>query len=331
MLSRAGEAKAAAFQNLNFESLQFPLVPDPIDPYGEVPPANALPGWIAYVGTEVESLSEPQSSFINTASVSLWGPGMPFLWPPAAEISPNLIAGNYTAFVQCGSPGLHPGSVISTSVSLAQTELVPARTYSLFLSIDAHFPLSVFLGVQTLALLPVRQAAKFTVYGADITAFADQTAELKIATAAEEIGYLRLDSIGFSPVPEPSLIDLGGVGVLVLGFRLRRNLSKRQLGSGRLGHKRRRDGGARHEGGAVGPLDLLVNLLAMHGDFGRGLDADLHEAAFGAHNLDDDTAVDDDVLVDLAGKDKHGGKGLTATMGLFRRRRRDWIAAGAAG
>jgi hypothetical protein len=97
--------------------------------------------------------------------------------------------------------------------------MVPDGSHSLLLSIDAHVPFTVSLGGQPLALIPTQVNPTYTVFGADVSAFSGQDAELRITTAALGFGYLWVDSIHFSPmpVPEPSPFMLGALGLAVLG------------------------------------------------------------------------------------------------------------------
>jgi hypothetical protein len=226
--------RAAEFQNLDFESPILPLLPEPNDPYGRVPVGNALPGWTAFVGTDVESLALYNSSFLSSAGFSLLGPG-PWLNDPIT-IPSNLIAGSYSALVKSGDPLGHPGQPGPAPASLAQTGLVPADTRWLFLSIDTRNSFSVSLGGQPLNLEATRQAPNYTVYGADITAFAGQTAELRITPepTPANYGYLWFDSIEFSPVPEPGTVTLLVLGGLALVCQVRRPAPLRSSPSVRL-------------------------------------------------------------------------------------------------
>jgi hypothetical protein len=52
--------------------------------------------------------------------------------------------------------------------------------------------------------------------------------------------------------------------------------------------------------------DRLVNLLAVHGDFFGGVDAEADLVAADVHDGDYDVVVDHDRLVSVAAKHKHG-------------------------
>jgi PEP-CTERM motif len=88
------------------------------------------------------------------------------------------------------------------------------------------------LGGQTLSLVPLASGANYTMLGADIHSWANQTANLSFTLSAEQPHkdnqYLYLDSIVFSPeaVPEPSGIALFSLGALFLSFFRHRNSSR---------------------------------------------------------------------------------------------------------
>lgn len=60
---------------------------------------------------------------------------------------------------------------------------------------------------------------------------------------------------------------------------------------------------------AVAPLNLLVNLLAMHRNVARRLDSKPNLVPVDAKHLHRDHSIDHDALIDLAAKDEHGGQG----------------------
>jgi hypothetical protein len=78
----------------------------------------------------------------------------------------------------------------------------------------------------------VSNTLNYTVYGADVSAWAGQTAQLSFTTFAENPHqnnqYLYLDAIQFSTqsIPEPSTFALAGLGSLFVGFRRWRNPSR---------------------------------------------------------------------------------------------------------
>jgi hypothetical protein len=222
LLAAAPLIQGADFQNLDFESPQLPLIPDSNDPFQRVSLFDALPGWTGYIGTGIEPLANYNSAFLSSAGISLAGPGG---WPPFPRFDKNIIAGNFTAFLQSGFD-LNTGQDFA-SASLAQVGTVPAGSLSIQMKIEAGGPFVVSLGGQTLTMLPLQLASNYTLYGADISPFAGQTAELRV-TADDPLGptglsFLWLDSIGFSTtqVPEPGALSLIALALTALGcYRL---------------------------------------------------------------------------------------------------------------
>ena len=127
-----------------------------------------------------------------------------------------------------GSNALVIGGAFSLSLSpggsIAQTALVPAGT-QLFLfkgrGIGPAASLVVSLGGQDLPYIALSNGPSYTLYGADVSAFAGQTATLAFAAPMPEF---LIDDIQFSPlaIPEPSFLALACSGGLVLAVGLRR-------------------------------------------------------------------------------------------------------------
>jgi len=53
----------------------------------------------------------------------------------------------------------------------------------------------------------------------------------------------------------------------------------------------------------LGPLDDIMNLLAMNGQFGRRLDPQFDGVLIDSQDFDGDAAIDDDAFVKFAGED----------------------------
>jgi hypothetical protein len=189
------------FVNLNFESAV--IVPIPGDPAGRVQFGPAFPGWNAYYNSSQFSSTDPvtyNNPTIGTAALGLFTPAL------AGSIS------NLTALLQ--------GSTINGSpdVSLAQVGMVPSGTLSLrFAAYQAGANLFVVsMNGQPLQYRILQDFGTFREYGADISAYAGQTAELRFT---QRSGFpfannLSLDNIAFSPigVPEPSTLALFVLG-----------------------------------------------------------------------------------------------------------------------
>ena len=118
------------------------------------------------------------------------------------------------------------------NLALESAMLIPDATESLRFRAYLSSPSDSFrvaLGGQTISLIPVVSGTNYTLYGADIHAWAGQTAELAFTAIAGNPhvsnNYLFLDSIQFStlPVPEPSVFALCALDVVALcWYRLRR-------------------------------------------------------------------------------------------------------------
>lgn len=82
----------AAFQNLDFESVILPLVPDDPLGYDRVPIASALPFWTAYSGASQESRILHNNIFLDSTGIGIVAPG--------TILDAQRIEGNYTAFLE---------------------------------------------------------------------------------------------------------------------------------------------------------------------------------------------------------------------------------------
>lgn len=170
------------FMNLDFEAAK---VVFPTNNVG-IAVTNALPGWLAYFGTNKLSSIE-----YNLHTVV----------PPVELFGSNslVLSGNFS--VQLTGLG-----------SITQTGVLPADAQSLLFKATASSP-TVSLGGNDLSLTTISNALNshglpYTVYGADISPFAGLTETLVFSQTS------FLDDIQFSsmPVPEP-----GGLALVALG------------------------------------------------------------------------------------------------------------------
>jgi hypothetical protein len=209
------------FQNLGFE--QANLVPVSAN---AVQFAPAFPGWSGFIGGVQASGALYNNLTLDTAAISILDHG----WPNPFGGPGGLIQGNFTALLIAGLSSTLPGAQ-PVNVTLAQTGRVPVNTESLeFRAYTYSTSLSgsfvVTLGGQTLSLIPLQTGGNYTLYGADVHGFAGQTAELDFTVIAEQPHmnneYLFLDSIQFSPqvIPEPGVLELSALGVLLLAWRM---------------------------------------------------------------------------------------------------------------
>jgi hypothetical protein len=222
---------AQGFTNLNFESAS--LVPAG----GFYVQFNqAFPGWIGTVGGVQQTIALSNTVYLDTSGISIinhgWSNPLAGLGFPYAG-SGGLIQGNYTAILMSG---LGPPAGQPADTTLSQTGLVPANAQSLFFEAyqetdgaTAIIPFGVTLGGQTLSYVPLATGPNYTLYGANISSWAGQTAQLSFTVFAEnphgDNQYLYLDAIQFSTqsVPEPCELALVALGTWLLGFRRRTN------------------------------------------------------------------------------------------------------------
>jgi len=204
------------FQNLGFESAT--LLPIPGDAYGRVQFTPAFSGWTGSVGGVQQSAALYNSFFLDSSGIGLIDNG--------GHSSPAVIEGTYTAFLQAGNA---LGTFTPADTTLSQTGLVPSVAQSLLLRADLDASAGAFvvtLGGQPLSLVALGAGTNYTLYGADIRAWAGQTAELDFTLIAQRPHIddytVFLDSIQFSgtAIPEPGVLGLSTLGALLLSWRL---------------------------------------------------------------------------------------------------------------
>lgn len=211
-------AEGAAFQNVDFESAS--LVPIPGDVASRVYFDQAFPAWRGYVGSVSETAALTNTIFLCCSAVTLSGPG---------QIPDLLIDGSYSALLHAAiDPYGDPGNPRPGDTAIAQTGLVPVGTQSLlFKARILGVGGTVTLGGEPLSLTPVSTGSNYILYGADISAWAGEEAELRFTalggpnTAAGGSIFV-FDSIEFSttPIPEPSGLALFAVaGLFALCWR----------------------------------------------------------------------------------------------------------------
>jgi hypothetical protein len=195
------------FQNLDFEAANIVTIPG--QPF-QAAVADALPGWTVDFGSAPQT-QIPYNSTIDggQATVEIFANGYPGGPGP-------VIDGNFDVFLQGGR-----FNGVPVNASISQTGQIPSGTQSLFF--DASFgpvtPLQVFIGDQQIPFFAVgiggAPRVDYTVYAANISAWAGQTEQLTFSSAG---GFNLIDDISFSPqaVPEPSPLALTGVPALIV-------------------------------------------------------------------------------------------------------------------
>jgi hypothetical protein len=210
-LASAGGAQtlAAAFQNLDFEAASLPVIPQ--GQYGDVISiADGLPGWSALRGTNPLTSVLHNGITIGPAQISIFGPDWPY------GRGARRIEGDYTVLL---AASFDPAG----SLALSQTGFVPfdARWLLFKGSVASASPLPadevlvVSLDGQNAPIAAFATYPTYSLYGGDVSSFAGAEAELRFTVYGGDAGIVRLDSIVFSPVPEP-----GAGTVLVCGLLL---------------------------------------------------------------------------------------------------------------
>jgi hypothetical protein len=198
--------QAQTFQNLDFEQAN----PGSVE-FGPVPAATALPYWSVYYGTEQQTEIEYQGESTGTTEVALIGPGF------------GPIDGNYSVELTGGI-----GNVTPESASITQTGVIPPGTQSmLFYAQSMGFPgaLEVQVGTQTVPIVAVGTGSDYTIYGANISAWANDKEAITFtapSSASDDFDQWEIDDISFSQTaitPEPSPLVLAGIGGLLFAAR----------------------------------------------------------------------------------------------------------------
>ncbi|MGA2555128.1 MAG: PEP-CTERM sorting domain-containing protein [Verrucomicrobiota bacterium] len=209
-------------QNLNFEAANLPVIP--AGQYGgEVPVSSALPGWTVYLGSSQQTQVLHNYAYNSTATVDILGPN----WQEGHGYTFEIIDGQYSVFLQSGND---PNNIaLLDNASIAQTGTVPANAESLQFKAWQLYVGTFSVTFNGNSLSPVALSSgqspsgqPYTVYGADIAAYAGETGQLEFTQLYNGADpALLLDDITFSPnaIPEPSPLALILMGGLALAAR----------------------------------------------------------------------------------------------------------------
>jgi hypothetical protein len=208
------------FQNLNFE--QAHVTPSPIENWPHfVGVRSALPGWTAYLGNSPQAYVGYNAPSANMADVSILGPNWSSLYTLTSGL--GIIDGNYSILLQAGLLDPYFGE----SVSIAQRGTVPSTARSLQFAVSAGGALAVSFAGNALDPVPLSSGqspdgARYTWYGASISAWAGHTGELEFTSVFGGAPYPEvLDDISFSTqaIPDkPSTLSLTGVVAFVFAL-----------------------------------------------------------------------------------------------------------------
>ena len=212
-----------AFQNLDFESASVVNAP-PYQPT-MLPIGQVFPSWTAYYGTTPVTQVYFNGFSLGSALVTLISSNTMY-------VGGNVIQGNYTATLSAGNEVNDQGPTGAfVSAAIAQTSLIPVTARSLRFGASPLWPgsvadLSVTFNGQDIPFFPLANYSNYVEYGADISAFAGLTGELRFTEQpiTRNDATVTLDQITFSnlPVPEPSVFGLSALGALLLNWRVLR-------------------------------------------------------------------------------------------------------------
>ena len=219
----------STFQDLDFEAAT-PGTPvyGPIGPYYQ--PVNlALPGWTVYMGTTQQTEVTQNAYSLGEGAVDIFGPKYQSAGAQGT-FQPGIINGNYTVFLQAGTPTGLGDAIIEQNGTIAAKEqtliwkqwdwLTPAQN-------PTASVLTVSFSGNVLTPVVLGSGANYTLYGANIAPYAGQTGELEFDASDTGLSWIELDDISFSNtsvVPEPSTLALTGFGGLI--FALHRRFQK---------------------------------------------------------------------------------------------------------
>jgi len=187
----------STFQNLNFEQAN----PGPYS--GNVTVASALPYWAVFYGTVQQTEITYNAPGLGSTMVTLVGGGGTF---PAID-------GNYSVLLQ--------GGLTASAATISQTDTIPSGTQSLvFEAQPGEGILDVLVGTQVVPFIPIGSGANYTLYGANISAWAGDPEQISFS-ALSGVNNWEIDDISFSPtaVPEPSIVALTAISGLLFGAR----------------------------------------------------------------------------------------------------------------
>ncbi|HZR16311.1 MAG TPA: hypothetical protein VFE51_03210 [Verrucomicrobiae bacterium] len=188
-------ASAQGFVNLDFESAT--LVPVGA-PSGYVQFNQAFPGWTATIVAPLNTNALYDNMNLDSAGISI-------IDAKAQLLGGAVIDGLHTALLQSGLGYTSNGAVV-TDTTLSQTGLVPLDTQSLQFKaktlFDSSGKFAVTLGGQTLSITTLGSGTNYTLYGANVSQWAGQTAQLSFTVFGEKPHVndegLFLDDIQFS-------------------------------------------------------------------------------------------------------------------------------------
>jgi len=204
---------AQGFINLDFESANTSGYSSGYSSPILIPTNNAVPGWTVYFGSAQQPTIPYNTIALDSASVDLEGTN--------SQYGPYPIQGNYSIYVQGGTQ-FDPDH---NGASMMQTGQIPADALSIiFWGGSGNFStqpsvLNVTFNGQNLSLTDMGDTANYTIWAADISAFAGQTGTLSFHAPWQTSSLLDNIQFSSSPIPEPSALGLSALGGLLLACR----------------------------------------------------------------------------------------------------------------
>jgi hypothetical protein len=212
LLAQFLNASGQGFVNLDFEAANI----SEAQAFDFVQTSDSLPGWNVFYGTN------SASTFIGYETLIVGAPQADLMGTNRSDI--KRIEGNFSVFLQGGQTrDVSTGIISTTDATISQTGLVPTTAESIiFKAQPGTQTLFLSLGGQNIPFTDLATTADYTLFGGDVSAFADQSFELEFTMQGTGTGW-NLDSIEFSsqPVPEPNVCGLVALGCLF--FKLRRS------------------------------------------------------------------------------------------------------------
>jgi hypothetical protein len=207
LLTVVSSQAQGTFQNLDFELAN----PGSASYSLNMLVTSALPFWSVYYGSVQQTQILYNEIAVGSTSVSLLS---------TSSVTYLPIDGTYSVLLQ--------GGLTASAASISQTGLIPAGTQSLlFEAADVGFhagSLEVLVGTQIIPFAAVGTGPNYTLYAANISAWAGQTEQLTFS-ALEDLSVLNnweIDDITFSTtavLPGPGALALMLMGGLGFGMR----------------------------------------------------------------------------------------------------------------
>jgi hypothetical protein len=205
---------AQGFVNLDFEDA--------------IPPSNLTPGWTTYYGTANNPTYEPAG--VAYDDISLGGPSV-FL-EDKNDQGTQPIQGNDSVLLFGAEGIIYVPIEDQLSASIGQNGTVPttAQSMTFWCSqsqwLNGSSSLQVTFNGLPIDYLVTGSTAAYTIYAADISAYAGKTGQLLFTAPVDTVALLDNIQFSSSSVPEPSEFALSALGALLLGFRRRRNFMR---------------------------------------------------------------------------------------------------------